>query len=123
LKGAEQIAQEGAIQIFRMPYSGLEEVIVGVVGTLQFDVFQYRLKNEYGVDLRMEGLPYEYLRWIATEDGEPAKEDELVLPTDAKLVEDYKGNQLLLFASQWSIQWTADRNKGLSMSEFGGASL
>ena len=123
LKGAEQIAQEGAIQIFKMPYAGLEEVIVGVVGTLQFDVFEYRLKNEYGVDLKMEGLPYEYLRWITTETGEPAKEDELILPTDAKLVEDYKGNQLLLFASQWSIQWTADRNKGLTMSEFGGARL
>ena len=123
LKGAEQIAQEGAIQIFKMPYAGLEEVIVGVVGTLQFDVFEYRLKNEYGVELKMEGLPYEYLRWITTETGEPAKEDELILPTDAKLVEDYKGNQLLLFASQWSIQWTADRNKGLTMSEFGGARL
>ena len=44
LKGAEQIAQEGAIQIFKLPYTGMEEVIVGVVGTLQFDVFQYRLK-------------------------------------------------------------------------------
>ena len=35
-----------------------------------------------------------------------------MLPNDAKLVEDYKGNQLLLFASQWSIQWVQDRNKG-----------
>ena len=40
LKGTEQIAQEGAIQIFKVPNSGMEEVIVGVVGTLQFDVFQ-----------------------------------------------------------------------------------
>jgi peptide chain release factor 3 len=60
LKGAEQIAQEGAIQIFKMPYAGMEEVIVGVVGTLQFDVFEYRLKHEYNVDIRMEGLPYQY---------------------------------------------------------------
>ena len=64
IKGTEQIAQEGAIQIFKLPNSGMEEVIVGVVGTLQFDVFQYRMKSEYGVDLRMEGLPYEYLRFI-----------------------------------------------------------
>ena len=55
IKGTEQIAQEGAIQIFKLPNSGMEEVIVGVVGTLQFDVFQYRMKGEYGVDLRMEG--------------------------------------------------------------------
>ena len=55
IKGTEQIAQEGAIQIFKVPYTGMEEVIVGVVGVLQFEVFQYRMKNEYGVDLRMEG--------------------------------------------------------------------
>ena len=62
IKGTEQIAQEGAIQIFKLPDAGLEEVIVGVVGTLQFDVFEYRMKNEYGVELYMEGLPYEHLR-------------------------------------------------------------
>ena len=64
VKGVEQIAQEGAIQIFKIPDSGFEDVVVGVVGTLQFDVFEYRMKNEYGVDLRMSGLPYEHLRLI-----------------------------------------------------------
>ena len=63
VKGVEQIAQEGAIQIFKIPDSGFEDVVVGVVGTLQFDVFEYRMKNEYGVDLRMSGLPYEHLRF------------------------------------------------------------
>ena len=123
LKGVEQIAQEGTIQIFKTPYSGMEEVIVGVVGTLQFDVLEYRLRSEYNVELYKEGLPFEYLRWIVKEDEDaPAlKEEDLLLPNDAKLVEDYKGNQLLLFASQWSIQWVSDRNKGLKLAEFGGA--
>ena len=121
IKGAEQIAQEGAIQIFKPPYTGMEVVYVGVVGTLQFDVFEYRMKGEYGVDLHMEGLPYEYLRWISTDDGEPVKEDELILGSDTKLVEDYKGNQLLLFGSAWSINFTEERNKHLHLSEFGGA--
>ena len=123
LKGVEQIAQEGAIQIFKTPYSGMEEVIVGVVGTLQFDVLEYRLRSEYNVELYKEGLPFEYLRWIVKEDEDapPLKEEDLLLPNDAKLVEDYKGNQLLLFASQWSIQWVTDRNKGLKLAEFGGA--
>ena len=123
LKGVEQIAQEGAIQIFKTPYTGMEEVIVGVVGTLQFDVLEYRLRSEYNVELYKEGLPFEYLRWIVKEDEDaPAlKEEDLLLPNDAKLVEDYKGNQLLLFASQWSIQWVQDRNKGLQLAEFGGA--
>ena len=123
LKGVEQIAQEGAIQIFKTPYTGMEEVIVGVVGTLQFDVLEYRLRSEYNVELYKEGLPYEYLRWIVKEDedAQPLKEEDLLLPNDAKLVEDYKGNQLLLFASQWSIQWVQDRNKNLKLAEFGGA--
>ena len=118
----EQIAQEGAIQIFKTPYSGMEEVIVGVVGTLQFDVLEYRLRSEYNVELYKEGLPFEYLRWIIREeDAPPYKEDDLLLPNDAKLVEDYKGGQLLLFASQWSIQWVLERNKDLRLAEFGGA--
>ena len=63
VKGMEQIAQEGAIQIFRDLGSGMEEVIVGVVGVLQLEVLEYRLKNEYNVDIRMQQLPYEHLRW------------------------------------------------------------
>ena len=98
----------------------MEEVIVGVVGTLQFDVLEYRMRSEYNVELYVEGLPYEYLRWLETDDGEHVREDDLILGTDVKLVEDYKGNQLLLFASQWAINWTAERNKNLTLLEFGG---
>lgn len=118
LKGAEQIALEGAIQIFRIPYAGLEEVIVGVVGTLQFDVFEYRLRNEYNAEIRMESLPYQFLRWIDA--PEEVQETDLVLGSDTKLVQDYKGNNLLLFGSFWSIKWITDHNKQLVLSEFGG---
>ena len=121
VKGMTQIAQEGAIQIFTEPGGGMERVIVGVVGVLQFEVLEYRLKNEYGVDLYVEGLPYEYLRWVEHDGDEPLRADDLILPNDAMLVEDYKGNQLLLFASLWSINWTAERNKQLTLLEFGGA--
>ncbi len=120
MKGMEQIAQEGAIQIFKMPYSGMEEVIVGVVGSLQFDVLEYRLKNEYSVELHTEGLPYEFLRWVSHEGTNSLSPSDLILPNDALLVEDYKGNQLLLFASQWSIKWTAERNPQITLSEFQG---
>ena len=114
IKGTEQIAQEGAIQIFRVPNTGMEEVIVGVVGTLQFDVFQYRMKNEYGVDLRMEMLPYEQLRFITACAGSPS---DLNLTSDAELLEDYRGNSLLVFSSTWSIDFIRKRNPGLELSE------
>ena len=48
------------------------------------------------------------------------KEEDLILGTDVKLVEDYKGSQLLLFGSQWAIGWTAERNPQITLSEFGG---
>ena len=115
LKGTEQIAQEGAIQIFKVPNSGMEEVIVGVVGTLQFDVFQYRMKAEYGVDLRMQQLPYEQLRFITKSPVADLK--NLYLSTDAELLEDYRGRSLLVFASQWSINFILKRNPGLELAE------
>jgi len=114
VKGTEQIAQEGAIQIFKVPNSGMEEVIVGVVGTLQFDVFQYRMKNEYGVDLRMENLPYEEIRLI---DSYPGDLSDLNLGSDAELLEDYRGRNLLVFSSYWAIDFTVKRNPGLILSE------
>ncbi len=116
VKGVTQIAQEGAIQIFHEPHTGMEEVIVGVVGTLQFDVLQYRLQNEYGVEIRMEGLPYQYIRWIENEEFDPKTLD---LSSDTKVVQDFKDNYLLLFTDEWNIRWATDRNKELVLSEFG----
>ena len=54
IKGINQIAQEGAIQIFQEYNTGMEEIIVGVVGVLQFDVLKYRLENEYNVEIRLD---------------------------------------------------------------------
>jgi len=115
VKGTTQIAQEGAIQIFQEPNTGLEEVIVGVVGALQFEVLEYRLKNEYNVDIIRESLPYQYIRWIENEDLDIKT---LSLSSETKLVQDFKGNYLLLFASEWNIKWALERNKGLILSEF-----
>ncbi len=114
VKGTEQIAQEGAIQIFKVPGSGMEEVVVGVVGTLQLDVFQYRMKNEYGVELRMEMLPYEEIRLI---DSYPGDLSDMNLGSDAELLEDYRGRSLLVFSSFWAIDFTCRKNPGLQLSE------
>lgn len=115
VKGTTQIAQEGAIQIFHEPDSGMEEVIVGVVGVLQLEVFEYRIKNEYNVDLFKEGLPYSYIRWIDNKDIDPKT---LKLSSDTKLVKDFRDNYLLLFTSEWNIRWALERNEGLELSEF-----
>ena len=102
VKGMNQIAQEGAIQIFFEPGGGMERVIVGVVGVLQFEVLEYRLKNEYGVDVRRSNLSYQFIRWIENENLNPAT---LNLTSDTKWVQDYRGNDLLIFTSEWNIRW------------------
>ena len=117
MKGITQIAQEGAIQVFQEFNTGMEEIIVGVVGVLQFEVLKYRLENEYNVEIRMDNLPYEHIRWIDNKDEiDVAK---LSGTSDMKKVKDMKGNPLLLFVNEWSIGMTQYRIKDLVLSEFG----
>ena len=93
----------------------MEEIIVGVVGVLQFDVLKYRLENEYNVDIHLENLPYEYIRWIESD----VDIDKLTGTSDMRKVQDLKGNYLLLFVNEWSVGMTLDRNEGLKLAEFG----
>ena len=116
VKGITQIAQEGAIQIFQELGGGMEDVIVGVVGVLQFEVLTYRLKNEYNVDIRMRPLPYQYIRWIDNEDIDPKT---LNLTSDTRRIQDFRGRKLLLFTNSWNITWADEHNPGLALSEFG----
>lgn len=117
IKGISQIAQEGAIQIFQEFNTGMEEIIVGVVGVLQFEVLEYRLKNEYNVDIKLEPLPYEYIRWI--ENPEEVDVNRLTGTSDMKKIKDLKGNPLLIFVNSWSVNMVLERNEGLKLSEFG----
>jgi len=116
VKGITQIAQEGAIQIFQELNGGMEEVIVGVVGVLQFEVLTYRLKNEYNVDIRMQNLPYQYIRWIENED---INVKALNLTSDTRRIQDLKERKLLLFTNPWNITWATEHNPTLELSEFG----
>ena len=116
VKGINQIAQEGAIQIFQEYNTGMEEIIVGVVGVLQFDVLKYRLENEYNVEIRLDTLPYEHIRWIENEDIDL---DKIKGTSDMKKIKDLKDRPLLLFVNDWSIRMVLDRNEGLELSEFG----
>ncbi len=117
LKGVTQIAQEGAIQIFQEFNTGMEEIIVGVVGELQFEVLTYRLENEYNVDVKLEKLPYEYIRWIENK-GE-IDVSKIQGTSDMKRIRDLKNRLLLLFVNSWSVGMVLERNPGLELSEFG----
>lgn len=114
LKGINQLAEEGAIQVYRRPNIGVEELIIGVVGVLQFEVLEYRLKNEYGVDIIIQSLPYRFIRWIKEETFHPSTFSKTM---DTLIVEDQEENPVLLFEYEWSIKTVEDRNKDLLLME------
>ena len=68
----------------------------------------------------MEGLPYQYIRWIENEGIDPKTLD---LTSDTRRIQDLKGAPLLLFSSEWNIDWAKEHNPELRLSEFGGAHM
>ena len=84
---------------------------------LQFDVLKFRLENEYNVEIRLDKLPYEHIRWIENKDEVDV--DRISGTSDMKKVIDMKGNPLLVFVNEWSIGMTLDRNEVLVLTEFG----
>jgi len=114
LKGIMQLAEEGAIQTFRRTETGREEFIVGVVGVLQFEVLEHRLKTEYGVNMLMDRLPFRYVRWVT--DSPKALEDIKLTSTSGRGW-DSEDREVLFFENEWSIRLAEENNKGLEMAE------
>ena len=118
VKGMHELAQEGAVQILREPGFGMESIIAGVVGVLQLDVLEQRLKSEYNVEVRRQGLPYTEIRWIENGPDE-LDTSRLNITRDTLLVEDMRGNRLLLFTNSWNVNWATEHNPELRLSEVG----
>lgn len=110
-KGVEQLAQEGAIQVYKNEYN---EVILGAVGQLQFEVFEHRIKNEYNSDIRMEPMQFTVARWVKTENVEKLKEFQ---NSRCVLVFDHFERPILLFANQYTLDTFAERNQDLKLIE------
>lgn len=114
-KGMNQIAQEGAIQIFFEPGRGMERVIVGVIGLLQFDVLKFRMKSEYGVEYLKTDLPHQFIRRPQDQNLKPG---QLRLSEETLWVQNVKGTNFLIFSGNWSIDWALKNNKDLKLLEF-----
>jgi peptide chain release factor 3 len=110
VKGMTQLTQEGAVQVFRQPDSAVEAFVVGVVGTLQFEVLEYRLKHEYGVDIYMDRLPFGVARWLV---GEEADVKAIKGIDSGLLIRDSKDRPVLLLNNEWALRWVSERNPDL----------
>ncbi len=115
LKGIEQLSQEGAVQLFKQPDIGTETYVMGVVGILQFDVLEYRLKSEYGVDIVRTSLPYRLARWVKSE-SEDFDPKSMTLTSTSLLVLDRDEEPVVLFESEWAVDWAVDHNEKYKLS-------
>lgn len=98
LKGINQLTEEGTIQVFHTTV-GFDEMILGVVGQLQFEVMEYRMKSEYGVDILLQRLPYQFARWVMDDKIDPSK-----FRVNSLLVKDKKDNYVALFENEYAMR-------------------
>ncbi|AEJ39980.1 peptide chain release factor 3 [Sulfobacillus acidophilus TPY] len=111
-RGLDQLVQEGVLQRFRPDDQG-PQVYLGVVGPLQFEVFQYRMHHEYGVDVRLRSLPYRIARWVLAEPSrwEFGRFDRV------KLVRDDLGRPVLLLEDERHLERVLERHPGLKVTD------
>lgn len=104
-KGLDQSVLEGIVQQFRLKNSSNASPLLAAVGPLQFDVLQYRLQSEYGVDTRLEPAPWKVIRWLA-----PADLPKTHIPSDSAAGEDIEGRPVVLMPSEWMLGYFQERN-------------
>ena len=106
--GIEQLAQEGTVQLYRPPAGRAGDLVLGALGQLQFEVVKYRLEAEYGVEVRIETVPWVLARWPGRADGAPVDLDALQDAVEGMVVLDVRERPVVLFDRAWALQ-TAER--------------
>lgn len=101
-KGIQQLVQEGAIQLYKNYLT--EEYMIGAVGQLQFEVFQYRMQNEYNSEVIMKPMGHKIARWI-----DPADLDEKMSSSRNILAKDRFDQPLFLFENEFAMRWFAEK--------------
>ncbi len=113
--GLAQLTEEGAAQVFYDTHERMAgpSPMVGAVGLLQFDVMLHRLKHEYDVQCRLDRLGARFPRWVR---GPAADIDRLVGDRGCTLLYDVNGEQLVLFATEYTARWAAEHEKTLAFT-------
>lgn len=107
-----ELAEEGVVQLFR-PQDGAQP-IVGVVGTLQLDVLQERLKGEYGVAIGFDSTPFSLARWVT---GDRTKLDTFMMTNRSSMADDLDGDPVFLASSSFMMRRTEEMNPDLAFHD------
>lgn len=124
-EGVAQLLKEGVAQAYELPDAAVRVPLLGAVGTLQYDVLQYRLETEYGAPTRLEDAPWSIARWIVEREatasvvparrGEPTPRPKVQLPTGSVLARDARGGWVVLLPSAWSARFLEENNPALQV--------
>lgn len=109
-KGVDQLTEEGTIQVFKT--IGFEDMILGVVGQLQFEVFEYRMRAEYSVEVQLSRMNYQFARWLVGDEIDPGK-----FRINSQLVKDKKDNYVALFENEYALRTAMEKNPNLKFLE------
>ena len=112
-KGVSELREEGAVQIMYSTDESKRDPILAAVGQLQFEVVQFRLQNEYGVETILDLLPYSVARWVSG-GWEALKQVGRLFNTTT--VKDSMGRPVLLFRNEWNCQQLEGDHPGLKLS-------
>lgn len=113
-KGIEQLCDEGLVDLFLDAKAHRRDPILGVVGKLQFEVIQYRLKSEYGVDTMLESLPFDLIRYV---EGDPRILANVYWGTNSRPIQTRRGNPAVLIAGQWPLKYLEEKNPEVKFHE------
>lgn len=114
--GLEQLLQEGVVQSFELNTHSPNKLALGAIGPLQFDVVEYRMKSEYNADTERLPTNWSSMRWV---DPEYTAEDfnRGNLPVGAMTGYDRKGNLVILFTNDWSINMFREKQPEVKLSD------
>jgi peptide chain release factor 3 len=105
-QGIQQLAQEGTIQLFIDPHVGRQDPVIGVVGELQFEVLLFRLEDEYGLQARLQRLPYGVARWPRDREGRAVEG----LNGNFQIFRDAGDQPVVLLEKEWDLNWAKKEN-------------
>jgi peptide chain release factor 3 len=112
-KGVSELREEGAVQIMYSIDEGKRDPILAAVGQLQFEVVQFRLQNEYGVETILDMLGYSVARWV---DGGWEALGKIERMFNTTTVKDSMGRPVLLFRNEWNCNQLLQDHPNLKLS-------
>ncbi len=115
--GLEQLILEGVVQQFTVKDAPSATPLLAAVGPLQFEVTQYRLEAEYGVESRLEPAPWQFVRWLDAEGSGILAGGSIHLADNVRLGADPAGNAVIFFPTPWALKYFSDTNKKIKLFE------